>query len=75
MATKRELLEQFVDEIENGWQIVQPDPSNPDDQEAVCIFQKGDKEVRITLAHRFFEDQEYARIKRLIGIAIRQKPI
>jgi hypothetical protein len=70
--TKRQILQRVLDTIEPGWQIKKPSPTNPNDPELICIFQKpGEhKEADIPINISLFRQRRTDEIRELVELAI-----
>lgn len=75
LPDKRAMLQPILDEMERGWTIKKPSPSNPTDVEELCIFQKADenKQVEIEIPNSYFTDADQQhKLKPWVQRAIRK---
>jgi hypothetical protein len=75
--TKRQILQRILDAIDPGWQIKKPSPTNPNDPELICIFQKPaqNKEADIPINISLFRQRRTDEIRELVALAIRNARI
>lgn len=45
--TKRDILQEMLDEISSGWIIVKPSAAEPDSLEEICRFRKPDERLTV----------------------------
>jgi hypothetical protein len=75
MLDRKPIIQEYVDQIEQGWKVIKPAGSGDIDDE--CVIQKPSEylEARPRLPVSWFEDEETTRIEHALRQALRRAKV